>query len=359
MAKMVGDKIRKYSGGSGAFIILDDDYVCKILIVKQPQAWDNKSDNNQKEHIHYKFLTKLIKKHTPHFVGMFDYYEIVDVGFFFKKPCEPLDKLLVIKHKTGMKYDPSALTQYCALKSLYDRKLLKVPATMIVMERCQFEFENIYIGITNTLDKKKIETFLFRTMFQIIYTLAVTQKIYPGFVHNDLFFRNVLVDMENDYDDDDCVEYIFDSVSYFLPANGTYVKINDFGFSINPTKVTTTLQKDIELNNSPSYISFEIDNPKRDVYTFLKEIMFFYPRITKFSDTKKYNTIRDNILQNFFDKKYYDKTVKDKSLAREVWSIGSSKILMKTVKEPHQYFNTSVFDRYKTCYGEIVRTYQD
>jgi hypothetical protein len=77
-------------------------------------------------------------------------------------------------------------------------------------------------------------------LFQVLYTLAVIQQVYPGFRHNDLHARNILVhrhSLENI--GSKYFEYILnDSISYKVPARyGFQIYVTDFDWSNLPPMV--------------------------------------------------------------------------------------------------------------------------
>lgn len=65
--------------------------------------------------------------------------------------------------------------------------------------------------------------------FQILYTLAHIQNIYPGFRHNDLHPGNILIHANNTYSDTACYyTYIYDNQKYYIPGLKYQIKLCDF-----------------------------------------------------------------------------------------------------------------------------------
>ena len=187
-------------------------------------------------------------------------------------------------------------------------------------------------------------------------TLGKIQLEYPDFVHNDLFLRNVLAVNILDYEPTDYVEYNHLGKKYYLPANGIYIKLNDFGYSLNILPSNSTLEN--EIKNTPNN-NFEIKNPLRDVYTFLFD-MYDGPGFGSQSvKTVINNQIKDNKLKSalttnfkkqigmFFNYKQIDKIHSlNIGILDMLWNISESKILMGTVKKPNDYFKLNLFKHY-------------
>jgi hypothetical protein len=204
-----------------------------------------------------------------------------------------------------------------------------------------------------------------RIIFQIIFTLTIIQESYPDFIHNDLFLRNILAINDNSYDPDDYVQYNYKNKSYYLPANGIYVKINDFGFSLNIVKNSTVVD---EINNNINS-NFELKNTKRDIYTFLNDlydgpchgsrsiIALLDLHIKNKIKKKKLLTLVRKEIGRFIDYKTIDKL--NKNTLDWTWSIGESKTLMNTIKKPNEYFKNDSFDNYNKLpnNGRVVKIY--
>jgi len=204
-----------------------------------------------------------------------------------------------------------------------------------------------------------------RIIFQTIFTLTIIQESYPDFIHNNLFLRNILAVNEILYDQDDYVQYNYKNKNYYLPANGIYVKINDFGYSLNIAK-NSTLVDEINNNINPY---FELKNPKRDIYTFLRDlydgpghgsksiISLLDLHVKNKMKRKKLLKLVRKEIGNYFDYKIIDKL--DKNTLDWTWNIGESKILMNSVKKPNEYFKNDSFDNYNKLpnNGRVVKIY--
>ena len=204
-----------------------------------------------------------------------------------------------------------------------------------------------------------------RIIFQIIFTLTIIQKSYPDFIHNDLFLRNILAIYDNSYDPDDYVQYNYKNKNYYLPANGIYVKINDFGYSLNIANNSSLVDEINKDHNS----NFELKNNKRDIYTFLRDLYdgpgYGSISIVALLDLHIKNKIKRNKLlvlvrkeiEKFINYKTINKL--NKNTLNWTWNIGESKILMNTVLKPNEYFKNNSFDNYTKLpnNGRVVKIF--
>lgn len=358
------NKIAFGSGGSNNFIvILNNKAVLKIIprFIKDPNMIRS-PDNDQTEIEFYKlFFTQLIKKSvTPHIVGFYDNFTLLDISAILPASCPSInDKLLIKPGKIDL-----VKNNLCHLKQLKNHDLIEKTADVIVLENCPLFIDTI---ITILIQSKKfdiIENLIYRVIFQIIYTLTAIQHYYPTFVHNDLFMRNILAKSESKYTKNDFVEYIYNDISYYLPANGIYTKINDFGYSIMPPLIYSRVLYDTMIFN-PDY-EMTYDDNKRDIYTFLYDFYngenmghistmeLLRPQSNKVKKRMK------NIFAQFIDIGTIDKiSSNNKYLLNKQWNIKDVPLLRNTVKQPKEYFDSNVFDRYKHIpkNSNIVRTF--
>jgi hypothetical protein len=157
---------------------------------------------------------------------------------------------------------------------------------------------------------------------------------------------------DNSHDPDDYVQYNYKNKNYYLPANGIYVKINDFGYSLNIAKNSSLIDEINKDTNS----NFELKNNKRDIYTFLRDlydgpghgsksiIALLDLHIKNNLKRKKLLTLVRKEIGKFIDYKTIDKL--NKNILDWTWSIGESKILMNTVKKPNEYFKNESFENF-------------
>jgi len=371
----VKDNIIKIgSGGSDNIIIIENDIAMKIIPIKI-----NNKIKNDKDTLEYKFYEilydKFIKTNiTPHIVGMYKKYKINITKFFpnnctknIKSSCCPtLDDIIMGKKITYVE------NHLCSLKNAYGKKIIHKTADCLLLENCPTNISNEITKILYLNDNHKhkillVNNLLNRVIFQIIYTLAQIQKYNKNFIHNDLFLRNVLATNDYNYKTTEYIEYIFDKKSYYLQANGLYIKINDFGYALNLENIKTSLIDEINTSLITNSL-FEVKNNKRDIYTFLTDlysgsnidgdsiIKLFNDNIPKQYITI-YNKNTSKIINNFINLDIIDKIIQNNL---NILNISDSKLLLGSVKVPKDYFKTSVFNMYKKlpigC--TIVKTYK-
>jgi len=355
------------SGGSNNLIILNDDYVLKIIPKFIDKKLKKQRNNDELEAEYYKTFTDniILKNKSPHIVGIYKKYTLQDIKFIFPTKCISLDE----KIKSPSEKRDYNVERLCDLKKCYYRSMIEKKASVLVLENCPTTIGEQIVNILKSKDKanlhKNLINIIRRVIFQIIFTFAIIQDSYPDFIHNDLFLRNILAVNDISFESNDYVQYNYKNKSYYLPANGIYVKINDFGYSLNIAKNSSLID---EINNDINP-NFELKNNKRDIYTFLRDL-YDGPghgsrSIIALLDLHIKNKIkRKNLLGlvrkeigKFFDYKTIDKL--NKNLLDWTWSIGESKILMNSVKKPNEYFQNNSFDNYnKLPYnGRVVKIY--
>jgi len=369
------------SGGSDNIVIIDKNVAMKIIPIK---TFNNVIDN--KDALEYKFYETLYKKYvkpniTPHIVGIYKRYKLL-LNKFLPNDCNSnlktnnggcctiLDDILLGRKKSNVEY------QLCTLKNAYNNKIIDKYAMCLVLEYCPNTIsEEIQFILNKSVysdsDKiKKLEKFLLRVIFQIIYTLAQIQSIDKDFIHNDLFLRNILGVKINQYHDNEYVEYQYDGKSYFLEANGMYVKINDFGYSLNVSNIKTSLIYDIKSSLITTH-NYEIKNNKRDIYTFLHDL-YAGPNIMGdniHTLIERYiNPVRvplylkhiKKLLSNFISLDTIDMIIKkNPDILKNIYNISESKLLMSSIKIPSEYFTTKVFDRLTLpLNGKVIKVYR-
>lgn len=354
------------SGGSNNIIIINNDVALKIIPnFKKFKLSKIKQNNDQKEIEFYKFFTYefILPEITPHIVGYYTNYKLYDITELFPKKCiTPSQWLLTHPKKIN------ETTKFlCDLKREYNLNMINMVADVVVLENCNLTIEKEIIKILNTKTRSHnkydlLYEFIDRTIFQFLYTFAQIRKKYPKYIHNDMFLRNVLGIYENKYNDNMYVEYIYDNTSYYLPANGFYIKINDFGYSLNPPYITSTILDMGKAN--PEFMQFQIDDPKRDIYTFLYDyydgsglghrsinqiLEQIYEKKTA-DKKKKMEKIKINtkkIFKKYIDVKLIDKIHKhNRNNLNNIWNIKNYPILQNSVMLPDMYFKKRVFDKY-------------
>lgn len=350
--------IKTGSGGSDNLIILDENIAIKIIPKKINPLLIKQLNNDYMEAEFYKkFTEEFIKTNkTPHIVGLYKRYILEDLKFIFPPKCPSFDDILL---------DPNiddSHVKLCNLKVCYRKNLMEKKASILVLENCPTtisdQFELLINKKIDWKDKlKKVHQFITRICFQFLYTFSVIRDKYPNFIHNDMFLRNILGINEIMYEPDDYVEYKYKSKSYYLLANGLYIKLNDFGYSLNLLDTNSTLEQEIEasVNNQ-----FELDNKFRDIYTFFFDL-YNGPGLggqslttiinNNIKDKTKKSQLQKIVKQEigkYFDYKTIDKIQsKNSNILDWKWNIGESKILNDSVKKPQDYFNKmDVFEHF-------------
>ena len=356
------------SGGSDNIIIkVDDKKVIKIIpnFRKNPNTKEL-MDNDKKEIEFYKFFYEnFIRKNiTPHIVGYYDNYSLLNITKIFPKKCLSIEQKLLIKPEKIN----NVIDKLCELKYLHDYHLINDTADVIVLENCPETIVKEVHKILISKSKNKYEdliVFLDRIIFQLIYTLTAIQHFYPTFIHNDLFLRNILGKNEYKYQNNDYVEYIYNNKSYYLPANGFYLKINDFGYSLlPPIIVSKTFYNNLIFDPTKN---MTYDDNLKDIYTFMYDLYdgenFGHPSIMTMLGNSNEKII--NYVKKYF-KKYINITIIDKiiknnkSLLDKQWNIKFIPLLRKTVMEPKKYFEKNKFSQYRYLpnNGNIVKTFR-
>lgn len=99
---------------------------------------------------------------------------------------------------------------------------------ILELEYCDFNCAD-FIKNVSQCGPFEMELLLDIFFFQIAYTLVTTQKVFPYFIHNDLFMRNILGISEKDQSNH--YTYQIDDVTYYVPQKVFFPKINDFGLT--------------------------------------------------------------------------------------------------------------------------------
>ena len=133
-------------------------------------------------------------------------------------------------------------------------------------------------------------------IFQVIHTLAVLQKEYSGFRHNNLVLKNIIVYLKNttnSYTEYDAFSKNPDE-KYYLPNYGFDIKITNFENAIIPKFYGdfNTKNKNIKFADQP--------NAYYDIYVFLNDLLEGVTKMSTYSDDN--NCDKDT-------KKFLDKVI--------------------------------------------------
>lgn len=348
--------IKTGSGGSNNIIVLSNDFIIKVIPNIRNNLLKKKPNNDYLEADIYKKLTdEFIKTNkTPHIVGIFKRYLIEDIKFILPNKCLTFDERLLLPiNKIN-----NSIEKLCFLKEGYDKKIVEKKASILILENCNKTISNELVKLLEKKIKlndkiKLFNDFILRIIFQFMFTLSLIQSKYPDFIHNDMFLRNILAVNEVLNETNDYVQYNLNNKSYYLPANGIYIKINDFGYTLNILKKNSTIENEIKNSIRDS---FEIKNNKRDVYTFLldlynganvggQSIMSIVSNLSKNKNTFIKNLRK--VIGKFINYKIIDKINNiNPGLLDWEWNISQSKLLMDSIKKPLDYFKKNLFNDY-------------
>lgn len=349
------------NGGSQNIIHIGDKYVYKIIPFEHKRPNNVKRLNHDQQEIKfYRYLTEdfVMTGKTPHIVGYFDSYRSKLKSLF--KKCNNIDD--VITKKSHNYY-----TLLCRLSRALKKNRVKSETDVIVIEKCpesiQGNIQHILQSRKKGVNKNKLVIELInRSVFQIIFTLAIIQQKYPKFVHNDFFLRNIIGTMETKYGENEYVKYNFGKKSFYLPANGFCAKINDFGYTLDGKKFMST--EAFHIDNFEGSMP-TINCKKCDVFNFLRDLYWGGDLGTKSlktiygKDTKGFNIVR-KVMSKYIDVKIIDKANNNaKNKVDWMWSIKHIPTLAKTVKEPADYLKNNTFNGYMKLpkKGVIVAEY--
>lgn len=360
------------SGGSSNIIIDVSDKARNQLIIKIiPEIiYTNvkiKPDYNQLEIKFYQFFTKkyILNDRTPHIVGIYNHQNCSRIDKILKNinpsknVCpsyeDQLTKRLKISHVES---------KLCDLILRHEMKLIDPVFDVVFVEHCPGDLSGFirwYMNEINFSKKSKIEMQvdnfihdLNRILFQIIFTLAIIKEDYPGFLHGDFFARNILLAFESDHYENDFVAYYYKQRIFYLPANGQYAKINDFGLSVIVDELEPNIYK-LEENVNKFYHIDPFDQ-KSDIFNLFHDIYdgenlgtvsinaiakeLYIPSI-KLKKIKQF-------LGKFIKLDVIDKiNVINPGLLDETWNINKITILEKTVLTPDQYLTKNFFEMFQ------------
>jgi hypothetical protein len=341
-------KIRVCDVGSVNIIFIDKKVVYKIIpYVKKRKNFKYRFSGDQREVDLYKLLTRefILTNKTPHIVGYYSNYKTSLVSLFTTLPNI---KTLYLKKSTDV------LQQLAKLRHDYTNGDIKENADVVVLEKCSMTISD-YI---KPLLKKDPTSILHRVIFQIIFTLAVIQKKYPSFVHNDLFLRNILTRHEKKYKENEYVEYNFNKKKFYFKANGIFAKINDFGFSLAKNSINTFDKNRV---NKQLRHMVNINCKKCDVFNFLHDLYdgqnFGGKSMMKLIDgNKKQKSVVTKVFSQYLDTKLIDTINKsNRRLLNKTWSIYNLPFLQNAVQEPADYLKNLKFPLPQNCV--VVQVY--
>lgn len=354
------------SGGSSNIIFIgkinDIKTVLKCIPLNKKSPNQKKVKNNdQLEIVFYKYFTKkyILKDITPHLVGIYNHKFCHDIHKFLDKKCPSFQEVLTTKN---LKKD-----KVCDFLMMLERRkdYFRKEFDVCMLEYCPLTIDSEFEKLCKQFKKKKInfkvlEEFIYRVIFQTVYTVACLQKNDKHFTHNDLFLRNILGVNESSYKTNDYVEYNIFNKSFYLPANGFYSKINDFGYTLIYPKMKPNIISD----------KFDYKDQKSDVFNFLHDFYdgqnFGAKSVMKIYDDNKFNkrqkTKVKDVFNNFIKTSMVDKiNVSNKMEFNWIWNISNHDFLQDLIKTPKEYLTSTVFNKFNKLPpgGKVVKTYSD
>ena len=129
--------------------------------------------------------------------------------------------------------------------------------------------------------------------FQILSVLAIIQKAYPSFRHNDMKANNILLTTISDKEKGDYL-YEIDNQKYIIPNTGVYVHLWDFDFScikgvIDNAKVESSWAKKINITSEK--------NRYYDIHYFFNTLIRkgFFPQVLTCPEVPSKYRYGDNV----------------------------------------------------------------
>ena len=368
-------KVMHGSGGSINIIVLaiskktGAEFIIKIFprtIYYNVKIYPNFDDL---EMAFYYFFTKqyVQTNRTPHIVGIYSSIKCPDLESIIKQKimgmsCPTITSKLKSKLKSRhrSKSDQTYKTDYlCDILLRKQMKMIDSECDMILLEYCPDDFSSVLEQSLKKISVSKGENLekdvsglvrlLYRLFFQIIFTLTIIKDDYEGFLHGDFFLRNILIRSESAYKSTDYVSYQYKSNIFYLPANGFYAKINDFGMTTIANKIEPNV---FDPNADPRRVlngqNYNPFSKKTDLYNFFIDL---YDELLFIEEEENIHPVKlqsvYKLIRKFFNTDTIDK-IPDKDYLSSIWHIEGIDILTSTLKTPPEYLMGKLFDQFKT-----------
>lgn len=203
----------------------------------------------------------VVKKSTPHFV--------LPIGTFNTS----ITNFIKVSKKIDLNDDKNEM--YRKFVERYHEKEFEDFVSVLISEWCTGGDLLDYIRKNYTTMRKKDWIVIF---FQILFTLAIIQRDYPTFRHNDMKANNILVQLDNiKTNTRSGYLYNLDNVSFVLPNINLQIKIWDFDFAcidgvIENNKVNADWTKKINITKK--------ENKYYDMHYFFNTLISkrFFPQ---------------------------------------------------------------------------------
>ena len=336
------DKVLFGDGGSSAIIVITKDkkvykiftlynFILDIELDKQIKDANIRVNNEIKI---YELITKNIinKNITDHFVKYISSNDCNNAKSLFQKCPKSYTEFLKLAKEQKTKMCESYFRGYPDKKVNDKYKVVEI-------EYCDYSCAD-FIRDVSKLPEIEMEKYLDIFFFQIIHTILSIQKIYPYFVHNDLFMRNILGLREKD--NNNHYEYKFNNKTYYVPQKKFYPKINDFGLTnlnaeYKDVKLYKSLYKDIYC------IIFDVYNGGNLGSTSLSELCKDNPDKLKFLKLYFSNYFNVDVIDEY-------KTKSEKNMNWDWGNITDDEFLKSIeMKNPNDLMN----DYFYNIFGKI------
>lgn len=158
------------------------------------------------------------------------------LGLEYSKICGGVNKVAKDCAERGLMHsEDDAGLQLCEYLNMVNAGLAYDKYAFLVLEMCDMTLTNY---LHNVVDAPLGVAIFKSLLFQIVYTVYVIKRMYPGFHHYDLHMDNVMLKIDPKYkykvSNQKYIVYTIDDVSYTVPYFGVVPKIIDFGFAMIP-----------------------------------------------------------------------------------------------------------------------------
>lgn len=337
------------SGGSNNIIYVgheksnkDNKFVIKLIPRYKIKMYKIQPNGDQNEIKFYTLFTNnfVLKNKTPHIVTMYNYSKCDDIKKIITFKCPTMDEMLHKRHN-------DFIERFCMNDNKQHTLLNK--CNILMLEYCPI---NLSDYVDNIFKKKNLIDKLHEIIFQIAFTLSVIRDKYPTFYHRDFFVRNILGHIEDRYEKNDYVKYVYHEKVFYLKANGFISRINDFGMSIMKDIKNSTIKTNIKYNKSDFFnFLYDLYDGNNLGSTSLKKMA--EGNKIKFSLIRKY-------FKKFMDMKKLDKMIKiNKNIIDWNWNIENIKSLRSIIKTPEEYLLDGTFSEFMELptNGKVIKIY--
>jgi len=225
------DNIMFGSGGSSSIIVITKDKRVYKIFVFYNFTPDNYLERRIKDmdqrieneiNIHELLTKNIIEKNISTHIVKY-------VGSNNCKNAKSLFRKCPKSYVEFLKLADEQKTRICKeYFSGYPDKEVNDKYKVIEIEYCDYSCAD-FIKDVSKLSEIEMEKYLDIFFFQIIHTILSIQKVFPYFVHNDLFMRNILGKREKD--NGNYYTYEFNKKTFFIPQKKFFPKITDFGIT--------------------------------------------------------------------------------------------------------------------------------